>query len=734
MSAAGATYGLLPLHALGRADRDDVGTKAATLGELARAGFPVPEGLVVPVPLLADDSLSAALDVALAKLGGGPVAVRSSAIAEDLAEASFAGQYDTVLDVADAEVLHAAVRTVATSAATERVDAYRRSHGVAAPSSVAVLIQRQVPADVAGAALTANPVTGARDEVLVSAVAGPGDPLMSGQADGEEWTVRDGEATSRGPAAVLTERQARAVAVLARRVEAHLEAPQDVEWAFADGRLQLLQARPMTALPDAVTWEAPARGGWARNFRLGEWLSDPVTPLFESWLLTRLEQVQFRRYQEMAGAVPPQPTHVVVNGWYFYTMNWLPETPGQMLDDLRHWLPKLVRRPRQAVMKFPGLARFGVGQALAQWRTELLPAYRRAVEAAEVRVDRAPPEELVAIVDQLADQAGDQFTSLTLVGGYAWKAELALAGFHERHVAPSVGFGHQRLLRGLGSPPPAHTVVASLDWFHPPLPPPDRAWGERPREVTADRRAAEDTARQALAGRPRRARRFESLLETAQRFARIREEQVDAFTAAWPAMRAAVLRLGDYLAESGRLARSDDVFFLTREQLEDLLRDHTVASGTPAQRRLTWQRQRRLVPPLLLGEFGSMASPRMRAIFQAVQPAWRQAGPVENAVAGVPASPGRATGPVCLVHDLADFERVAPGDVVVARAATPAFTPLFAHAAAVVTDVGSVTAHASLVVREYGIPCVVGCGDATATLRDGQVVTVDGSAGYVFTT
>lgn len=128
-----------------------------------------------------------------------------------------------------------------------------------------------------------------------------------------------------------------------------------------------------------------------------------------------------------------------------------------------------------------------------------------------------------------------------------------------------------------------------------------------------------------------------------------------------------------------------------------------------------------------------MASPTMRATFEAIEPAWRQGEPVEDGIRGVAASPGRATGPVRVVYGPPDFERLAPGDVLVARATTPAYTPLFARAAAVVTDIGSVTAHASLVVREYGIPCVVGCGDATTALREGQVVTVDGSAGYVLT-
>ena len=100
-------------------------------------------------------------------------------------------------------------------------------------------------------------------------------------------------------------------------------------------------------------------------------------------------------------------------------------------------------------------------------------------------------------------------------------------------------------------------------------------------------------------------------------------------------------------------------------------------------------------------------------------------------VLGAAASPGRATGTVRVIRDPADGAALQPGDVLVAPLTAPAWTPLFAIAAAVVTDVGSPLAHASIIAREYGIPAVVGCGDATLRLKDGQHVTVDGSAGVV---
>ena len=105
--------------------------------------------------------------------------------------------------------------------------------------------------------------------------------------------------------------------------------------------------------------------------------------------------------------------------------------------------------------------------------------------------------------------------------------------------------------------------------------------------------------------------------------------------------------------------------------------------------------------------------------------------PRARVIVGHPASAGRATGPVRIVHGPQDFSGFRDGDVLVAKATAPAWTPLFARAAAVVTDGGTLAVHASLVAREYAIPAVVATGDATVRLHSGQLVTVDGAAGTV---
>ena len=145
-------------------------------------------------------------------------------------------------------------------------------------------------------------------------------------------------------------------------------------------------------------------------------------------------------------------------------------------------------------------------------------------------------------------------------------------------------------------------------------------------------------------------------------------------------------------------------------------------------RRQQWERQRRLAAPLDLGVPPKAIRELMHG---AAETARTRSVPREAVLVGEPASPGRASGAVRIVGGPEDFDCFRDGEILVARLTAPAWTPLFGRAAAVVTDGGTLAAHASLVAREYGIPAVVGTGEATRRLRDGQVVVVDGGAGVV---
>jgi pyruvate,water dikinase len=219
--------------------------------------------------------------------------------------------------------------------------------------------------------------------------------------------------------------------------------------------------------------------------------------------------------------------------------------------------------------------------------------------------------------------------------------------------------------------------------------------------------------------------RFETLLGFAQHYALLREEQARDFTLGWPLLRRCLTAIGEHLRDAGVIAAPDDVYFLTLEAFEpDAGPQHAVVD----RRRREWLQQRKLAAPLALGHLPRLLG---NTFDRMANNARITRNLPSGALVGHPASPGRAKGRVRVVDGPEEFSQFQPGEILVAKATAPAWTPLFTHAAAVVTDGGNLAAHASLVAREYGIPAVVGVGNATELLRTGQLVTVDGSAGTV---
>jgi pyruvate,water dikinase len=385
---------ILPFAAIGGGMLPMVGGKAANLGELVVAGFPVPAGFCVTTAaydLVAADAgleptlvalagtrpedtgrlaglaagarsrlsdarvpdvLARAIAVAYGDLGDGvPVAVRSSATAEDLPYASFAGQQDTYLNVVGAESVVDAVRRCWASLWTDRAVSYRATNGID-PHSVrlAVAVQRMVDASVAGVLFTANPVTGKRRQAVIDASPGLGEAVVSGMVNPDHFVANtstgeiverrlgdkrvaivagSGGGTERVELAAdeqrasLSDGQVLALAKLGERVEEHYGAPQDTEWAIdEDGGIWLLQARPITTLfplPEG----APMNDEDLRvyfSFSVAQGVYRPLTPMgFQAWRLTT------SALATLAGRPPCNP----YEGATFFT-----ESAGRMFADI----------------------------------------------------------------------------------------------------------------------------------------------------------------------------------------------------------------------------------------------------------------------------------------------------------------------------------------------------------------------------------------------------------------
>ncbi|MEM9796399.1 MAG: PEP/pyruvate-binding domain-containing protein [Pseudomonadota bacterium] len=326
------------LHSKDATDPAQAGGKGASLARLAAEGFTPPAFFVItpdafdpkPAP-----GLAKTLTEALQKLGPGPYAVRSSGRAEDRVEHSHAGQLDTVLNIAAEDVITAAAQ-VWCSGFSDTVKTYRALKTGAEAEAPAIVVQRMIDARASGVAFSADPVSGRRDHVVVSAIEGLGDRLVSGEEDGTTWTVgTEIEGPVDGP---LTPDEIKQVADLARRAEAAFGTPQDIEWAIDGDGLHILQARPITTalrplpiLDETVTI--------LDNSNIVESYPGLVTPLTYSFATHVYDRV-YRAFVALLG-VRPQ----VIEAKSALFANMLSRADGRVYYNLLNWYRALALLP-----------------------------------------------------------------------------------------------------------------------------------------------------------------------------------------------------------------------------------------------------------------------------------------------------------------------------------------------------------------------------------------------------
>jgi pyruvate,water dikinase len=783
------------------ADRQDVGAKAAVLGGLRQAGFPVPDGVVLTAtepPFRLSEAEMGQLVSAAQRLAG-PVAVRSSGIAEDGPEVSFAGQFITVLNVEGEAALTAAVQRCLDAAWTPGVQG---AHHATQPQPMGILVQRMVSADAAGVAFSADPVTG-DPGVRVNAVRGLGDRLVSGAVNADEWLVRDGVPASRGgTCSVIDAGQVTMVADLTRRVADHLGIQQDIEWAIADGHLFLLQARPITALPLPVPVDIPP-GFWTRE---AIHAPDPLTPMMNSiWDYN----AGLRRAAEEYGLLI-NPVGVEIGGWVYTSVEpvgapvgaaapppWLLAALAKAVPALRHrvrqcrkaartdaagrtverwyslWRPEVVERigrlegvevselgddellrhlmetgtlirdaaPIHYLVDFAHMLAVGelglVMQDLLGWNDGQLFELCAGLSTSSTE----PARQLAGLVKEVLDNptlkaSFETNRGLTVADLDSLDPQFAssFAAYQQQHGCRAM---HDDLLQPTLGESPELTLRLVRDQIVRGYDP-----DEDRRQLTKRRNAAEKAARSAVPVADRAW--FDRLLKRAQRGYAAREDN-ERFTTTIPLalVRLAALEVGRRLLVNHCVDAADDVFFHPLETACAALREGTDLRASSRLRR----RERAWVEshpgPLSYGPDPG-PPPSLRGFPKEVQHTARifswilnralntpASGSSSNGLTGVAASPGRYRGPVRVILDETQFDKLRPGDVLVAKNPSPVWSVLFPSIGALVTDVGGSLSHPSIIAREFRVPAVVSTGLATQALTDGQMVTVDGAAGTV---
>ena len=483
-------------------DGAQAGGKGANLGELVTAGLPVPPGFVIATAAYdafvdetgirdgvlqaawrrAIDTTSAAVAEAtigalfagadipsdlgtqivdayttLSATGPASVAVRSSATAEDLAGASFAGQQDTYLNITGPDAVLSAVRDCWASLWTARAMAYRIREGIdPADVSLAVVVQHLVDADAAGVMFTANPANGRRDQIVIAAAWGLGESVVGGTvttdnlivrrphfgplevidrdiADKKVQTVRTETGTEEievpaglRTAAVLTDAETCALAGLGVRIDEHYHVPMDIEWARADNQFYLLQARPVTALPEPIG-DAPTDWGVQDKtdtyFRgsIIELLPDPLTPLFGDMIGTAVVGSVTKLLSSLLGALlrPGELTFPLINGYAYYAYK----------------RSALLRMSAVAPFVMPRMFSRRDGNAEHQWRDTYRPRYQQIV----ARWAGWPAPDLSAgrLLDSIAEllaAAAEYYTSVQMIIPVAATTELTFASIDAKSL------------------------------------------------------------------------------------------------------------------------------------------------------------------------------------------------------------------------------------------------------------------------------------------------------------
>jgi rifampicin phosphotransferase len=826
------------------------------------------------------------------------VAVRSSATAEDLPDLSFAGQQDTYLNIIGEEQLLKAVIDCWSSLWTARAIGYRmRNHISHDEAALAVVVQEMVQSDVSGVLFTANPLTGALNESVIDATFGLGEALVSGQVEPDHFVVsrtagrvggdvlpppyRDQiesnkdsvnsafsvasrtlgakKISTRGKAGggvesiadeaaearqTLTDDQIRHLAKTGEQIQKEYGAPQDIEWAFADGKLYILQSRGITSLFPVPQVSFDPLLIWI-SFGAVQGLVGPITPLGRD----TIRQVMTGAGRMFGVKLKPEEVEVFAMAgeriWIKFSdvmrhplgsrifkeaLGFIEPSSGQILRTLsadprvgvgkgkfkfstvlrmlRFFVPIAFKAARNMARPETARARFDndiesflstaqipsasdrferlanivafIRERIANVFAFLLPRfipvfgpsaaslgllYRLSDESnLTLEVTRGLPNNVTTEMDlvlwetaqtikadaeskaRFAASSASELARQYLNGTLPSASQTVIARFLDRYGVRGVGeidFGQPRWRE---EPTPVmHTLQSYLQI--------DSAFA--PNVVFAKGEQAAQDAVEKIVAKVRKEHGGwlkERIVRAAARRIRLlmgaRESPKFFAIRTMGIARKALLEVGQEFVDAGTIENPTDLIFLNLAELEELSKsathlpraqvpgEHTESAeenskssvisvarnwkALIAERRATYERElrRRQVPRVLVSDG--------RAFYEGMG----SETDTNDIITGSPVSPGVVEGIVHVVLDPRGTQ-LAPGEILVCPGTDPAWTPLFMAAGGLVTEVGGMMTHGSVVAREYGIPAVVGVHQATLRLKDGQKIRVDGTQGKI---
>ena len=764
------------------------GGKGSMLARMYQDGYPVPDGFVILPDAFKGEVLSdEAWDKVIIHLNDirksyedALFAVRSSALSEDSAQASFAGEFESVLSVKDDKDIMQAIYTVFRSRESERVKAYSTVQGMNQTHQIAVVIQLMVQSEISGILFTADPITGSYESMIGNYVYGLGEQLVAGESNALDFKLIRPKGKYEGPDELSV--HGPNLYKLAAKLEKKLGTPQDIEWAVSKEKLYILQSRPITTLSggnlDTYDMNYSYMGDelWI-NTNVAEAIPDVYSPF--TWSIGRLldQALNFipgyyifsgnicgrpymnisRRLSVMKSVLGKYSKGAIkmitdIYGEFPEYVN-MPHRPFSRLEVLKEMIPIIMSTSRSSIKASKGLSEFLKAtpeqcskvrndiqevktkeELLSIWYKELKPYFLKAwisAGAAAIKMTN-----ITSLDKKLSKLIGTEDTNILL-------SNLRGGGSGLESLGPVIGIS--KVIKGEMSREEylskyghrgAHEYEMSIpdpmedtDWLEKQIALSKRSNIDVEELLSKQYKKYEDAKSKFSKNFPDKTQWLERQLEKAANGAQLREEGRSEFVRIFRVVRTFALKAGE-LSGIG-----DDIFFLYINEVEDLLSIGTSKTLFIPKRKENYEKYKALPP------FPSIIRGRFNPVEWAKDPNRRldyydATMPLDNTpdiitLKGFAGAAGRIEGIVRILLDSEEGEKLLPGEILVAVTTNIGWTPLFPKAGAIITDIGAPLSHAAIVARELGIPAVVGCGNATTRLKTGDRVIVDGGHGIV---
>ncbi|MCG1014370.1 phosphoenolpyruvate synthase [Bacillus velezensis] len=749
-------------------------------------------------------------------------AVRSSATAEDLPHASFAGQQDTYLNITGVDAILKHISKCWASLFTDRAVIYRMQNGFDhSQVYLSVIIQRMVFPQASGILFTADPITGNRKLLSIDAGFGLGEALVSGLVSADCYKVQDGQivdkrietkklaiygrkeggtetqeiALDQQKIQTLTDEQILQLARIGRQIEAHFGQPQDIEWCLDRDTFYIVQSRPITTLypvPEAndqenhvyisvghqqmmtdpikplglsfflLTTAAPMRKAGGRLFvDVTHQLASPNVrevflkgmgqhdPLLKDALMTIIERDDFiKPIPDKTAPIPgkgnadmpdqAENDPAIVSDLIKSSQASIEELKQNIqtksgsdlfrfiLEDIQE-LKKILFNPKSSVLIRTAMdASSWINEKMNEWLGEKNAAdtlsqsvpHNITSEMGLALLDVAdvirPYPEVIAYLENVKD---DHFLDGLVKFEGGRETRDAIYAYLSKYGMRCAGEIDMTRTRWSEKPTAlVPMILNNLKNFEPNAS--QRKFEQGRQEALKKEQELLDRLKQLPDGE-QKAKETKRMIRIIRNFSGFREYPKYGMISRYFVYKQALLKEAEQLAEAGVIHEKEDIYYLTFEELQEVVRSNKLDYQIISTRKGEYQVYEKLAPPRVITSDGEIVTGE-----------YKRENLPSGAIAGLPVSSGVIEGRARVILNMEDAD-LEDGDILVTSYTDPSWTPLFVSIKGLVTEVGGLMTHGAVIAREYGLPAVVGVENATQLIKDGQRIRVHGTEGSI---